>query len=172
MRGRSLNKVQLIGNLGSDPESRFVQSGTAMTTFRVATSYSWTDRETNERRERTDWHRVVCWGRVAEIANQYLKKGSQAYIEGELQTRTYDRDGQTHYITEVNCRELIMLGRNEYDAPSPGNTGYDRPAPTGGQGTYGGGGNHNSRQQSQPTPNRQSNTDTSSDEGVDDDIPF
>ena len=171
MAGRSLNKVQLIGNLGSDPESRYVQSGSAMTNFRIATSKTWTDQQSNQQRERTDWHSVVCWGRLAEIANQYLKKGSQVYIEGELQTRTFDRDGQTQYRTEVNCRELIMLGRTDQSA-GPGNTSYDRPPPVGGGGRDYGNSPSSSRQpQRQPVDAPRQDFDDGDTE-LDDDLPF
>ena len=168
MAGRSLNKVQLIGNLGRDPEIRYLQSGNSMTTFSIATGKTWTDQATNQRRERTDWHNVVCWGRIAEVASQYLHKGSKVYIEGELQTRSFEREGQTHYRTEVNCRELIMLDRAEAGA-GPANTQYDRPAPTGGRG-----GNQDRGQASQPAYGNSTNADVDTDVGsdLDDDLPF
>lgn len=173
MAGRSLNKVQLIGNLGRDPEIRYMQSGNSMTTFSIATGKTWTDQATNTRRERTDWHNIVCWGRLAEVASQYLRKGSHVYIEGELQTRSYEREGQTHYRTEVNCRELIMLDRAD-SSQGPSNTSYDRPAPSGGRGNY------DRSYSNQPRPAQQSfggGSDASqagSDAGsdLDDDLPF
>ncbi|MYD43087.1 MAG: single-stranded DNA-binding protein [Gammaproteobacteria bacterium] len=174
MAGRSLNKVQLIGNLGRDPEIRYMQSGNSMTTFSIATGKTWTDQSTNERRERTDWHNVVCWGRLAEVASQYLHKGSHVYVEGELQTRQYDREGQTHYRTEINCRELIMLGRAEANT-GPSSTSYDRPAPSGGRGNYE---RSYSNQSSQPQqPQRGSGSDASAgdpagDSELEDDLPF
>ena len=168
MAGRSLNKVQLIGNLGRDPEIRYMQSGNSMTTFSIATGKTWTDQATNQRRERTDWHNIVCWGRLAEVASQYLRKGSHVYVEGELQTRQFEREGQTHYRTEVNCREMIMLDRADASS-GPANTQYDRPAPTGGRG-----GNYERSQSSQPSfgggESTQADTEVGSD--LDDDLPF
>ena len=119
---RGINKVILIGNLGRDPEMRYTQSQQPVANFTLATSDSWTDRNTNERRERTEWHRVVCFRRLAEICGEYLHKGSRVYIEGSLQTRSWEgQDGQTRYTTEVVAREMQMLdsrGEGSY-APSP-----------------------------------------------------
>ena len=127
---RGINKVILIGNLGRDPEMRYTQSQQAVANFSVATSESWTDRTTNERRERTEWHRVVCFRRLAEICGEYLHKGSKVYIEGSLQTRSWEgQDGQTRYTTEVVAREMQMLDsrgeggyvpQQEAGAPDPG----------------------------------------------------
>ena len=120
---RGINKVILIGNLGRDPEMRYTQSQQAVANFTLATSDSWTDRNTNERRERTEWHRVVCFRRLAEICGEYLRKGSKVYIEGSLQTRSWEgQDGQTRYTTEVVARDMQMLD-------SRGEGGY---APEGG----------------------------------------
>ena len=112
----SVNKVILVGNLGRDPEIRTMQSGDKVANLSVATSESWNDRQTGERRERTEWHRVVIFGRVAEIAEQYLRKGSKVYVEGSLQTRKWqDQSGQDRYSTEVVLQrfrgELQMLDR-------------------------------------------------------------
>ena len=104
-----VNKVIIIGNLGRDPEMRYTQDQNAVATFSVATSEQWTDRNTNERRERTEWHRVVCFRRLAEICGEYLHKGSKVYIEGQLQTRSWEQDGQTRYMTEVVARNMQML---------------------------------------------------------------
>ena len=110
MAGGSINKVILIGNLGRDPEMRYTQDQSAVATFSVATSDRWTDRTTNERRERTEWHRIVCFRRLAEICGEYLHKGSKVYIEGQLQTRSWEgQDGQTRYTTEVVARDMQML---------------------------------------------------------------
>lgn len=107
----SLNKVMIIGNLGSDPEMRYTPSGTAVANFNVACNRQWTNRETNERQEQTEWVRVVLWNRLAEIASQYLQKGRQVYIEGRLQTREWqDRDGNRRWTTEVIGNEMVMLG--------------------------------------------------------------
>ena len=106
---RGINKVIIIGNLGRDPEVRYTQSGKAVANFTVATSDSWRDRQTNELQERTEWHRVVCFDRLGEIAGEYLRKGSKVYIEGRLQTRSWEQDGQTRYSTEIVSREMQML---------------------------------------------------------------
>lgn len=103
-----VNKVILIGNLGSDPELRDA-NGTPVCNFSIATSESWTDKTTNEKKEQTEWHRLVLWRRNAEIASQYLKKGSKIYIEGKLQTRSYDKEGVKTYTTEVVVDRLQML---------------------------------------------------------------
>ena len=108
---RGINKVILVGNLGADPETRYTTSGSAVTNLSLATSESWTDRQTNERRENTEWHRVVMFGRLAEISEQYLRKGQQVYIEGRIQTRKWQgQDGQDRYTTEIVARDMQMLG--------------------------------------------------------------
>ncbi len=112
----SVNKVILVGNLGRDPEIRTMQSGDKLANFSVATSETWNDRQTGERRERTEWHRVVIFGRLADIAERYLRKGSKVYLEGSLQTRKWqDQSGQDRYSTEVVLQrfrgELQMLDR-------------------------------------------------------------
>ena len=104
-----VNKAILVGNLGSDPELRHTPSGTAVANFNIATTEQWTSK-TGERGERTEWHRIVCWGRLAEISNEYLTKGKQVYIEGRLQTRSWDdRDGNKKYMTEVVAMSMTML---------------------------------------------------------------
>ena len=107
---RGVNKVILIGNLGADPETRYMPSGGAVTNIRMATSESWKDKQTGEQKDRTEWHRITFYGRLAEIAGEYLKKGSQVYIEGKLRTRTYEKEGQTHYSTEIIADNMQMLG--------------------------------------------------------------
>ena len=106
---RGINKVMLIGNVGKDPETRYAQNGSAITRFSVATSESWKDKASGEMQERTEWHNVVCFARLAEIAGEYLRKGSKVYIEGSLRTSSWEADGQKKYRTEVNARELQML---------------------------------------------------------------
>jgi single-strand DNA-binding protein len=106
---RGINKVILVGNLGRDPETRYMPSGGAVTNVSVATSKGWKDRDTGEAKERTEWHRIVFFNRLAEIASEYLKRGSKVYIEGELRTREWERDGQKHYTTEVVANEMQML---------------------------------------------------------------
>lgn len=106
---RGINKVILIGNLGRDPETRYSQSGSAVTNFSLATSESWRDRSSGEQQDRTEWHNVVCFARLAEIAGEYLRKGSKVYIEGSLRTSSWEQEGQKKYRTEVMARELQML---------------------------------------------------------------
>lgn len=106
----SVNKVIIVGHLGRDPETRYLANGDAVTNLAVATSESWKDKNSGEKKEQTEWHRVVLFRKVAEIAQQYLKKGSQVYLEGRLQTRKYDKEGVTHYSTEIVCDEMKMLG--------------------------------------------------------------
>lgn len=114
---RGINKVILIGNLGIDPEVRYSQSGSAVTTLSVATTESWKDKQTGERQDRTEWHRVVCFNRLGEIAGEYLKKGSRVYIEGSLRTRKWqDQQGADRYTTEIVANDLQML-----DSKSAGN---------------------------------------------------
>jgi single-strand DNA-binding protein len=108
---RGVNKVILIGNLGADPETRAMPSGTTVANLRVATSESWRDKQTGEQQERTEWHRVAFFGRLAEVAGEYLRKGSQVYIEGSLRTRKWqDKQGNERYSTEIVGNDLQMLG--------------------------------------------------------------
>ncbi len=110
MASRGLNKVMIIGNLGAEPEVRFTSNGNAMATFSIATSETWRDKTTNEQQERTEWHRIVIYGKLAEIVQQYVHKGSKLYIEGRLQTRKWqDNNGQDRYTTEINANEMQML---------------------------------------------------------------
>ena len=107
----SVNRVTIIGNLGKDPETRYAPSGDAVTNITVATTETWKDKATGEKREATEWHRVVFFGKLAEIAGQYLKKGSQVYLEGKMKTRKWqDKDGHERYTTEINADEMKMLG--------------------------------------------------------------
>lgn len=159
---RGVNKAILIGNLGADPEMRYFTDGTAVCNFRMATSEAWTDRQTGEKREKTEWHRVVAFRRLAEICGQYLKKGSKVYVEGKLQTRTYEKDGQTHYTTEIVANELQML-----DSRGQQQSGPVPPSPYGG----GGGGGGGFQGASQPGQTYNEGGDFSS-MPPDDDIPF
>ncbi len=112
-----INKVILIGNLGADPEIRTTPSGDAVATLRIATSETWKDKQTGERMERTEWHRVILWRRLGEIAQQYLHKGSKVYIEGKITTRKWtDQSGQDRYTTEIQGNELQMLDSRPADA--------------------------------------------------------
>ena len=125
----SVNKVILVGNLGADPETRYLPSGDPVTNLRLATTDSWKDKASGEKKEATEWHRVVLFRRLAEIAGQYLKKGSQVYVEGSLRTRKWtDKDGQERYTTEIRCDDMKMLGsRQGMGAPAGGGGGYDEP---------------------------------------------
>jgi single-strand DNA-binding protein len=105
-----LNRVTLIGRLGKDPEIKYSQAGTAVCQLNVATSESWKDKNTGEKQEKTEWHRCVSFGKKAEVLEKYLSKGSQVYLEGKLQTRNYEKDGQTHYTTEVVVQQFTFLG--------------------------------------------------------------
>jgi single-strand DNA-binding protein len=121
---RGVNKVILIGNIGKDPETRQSNSGGAITNLTLATSESWKDKQSGEMQERTEWHRVSMFGRLAEIAAQYLKKGSKVYIEGSLRTRKYQKDGQDHYATEIVASEMQMLdGAPQGSAPKQTGSG-------------------------------------------------
>jgi single-strand DNA-binding protein len=116
-----VNKVILVGNLGRDPELRYTQGGTPVLNFTLATNEGWTDKATGQRQERTEWHRVVLFGKQAETLNQYLAKGRQVYVEGSLQTREWtDRDGNKRYTTEVKALRLQLLGGRGDAAPAPG----------------------------------------------------
>ena len=133
---RGVNKVILIGNLGSDPEVRYTPDGVPVANFSLATSESWNDRNTGERQERTEWHRLVLWSKLAEIAGQYLKKGAKIYVEGRLQTRSWDdQSGQKRYTTEIVVNDMQMLdSRGEGGGSGGRDTGYNPPGdPSGGQ---------------------------------------
>ena len=145
---RGVNKVIIVGNLGQDPETRYMPSGSAVTNFTVATNESWKDKQTGEQKERTEWHRVSMFNRLAEVAAEYLRKGSQVYIEGKLRTRKWQgKDGSDRYTTEIIADEMQMLGGR------------------GGGGGFGGGdqdgGNKGGSAPPQPGP-----------DDFDDDIPF
>jgi single-strand DNA-binding protein len=122
---RGINKVILVGNLGADPETSYTAGGTAITKIRIATSESWKDKQSGDKQERTEWHRVTFFGRLAEIAGEYLRKGRQVYVEGSLRTDKWqDKDGQDRYTTEVIASEMQMLGGRD-GAPANGqNSGF------------------------------------------------
>jgi single-strand DNA-binding protein len=135
---RGVNKVILVGNLGADPEVKYTAGGTAICTLSVATSESWKDKQTGEQQERTEWHRVKMFGRLAEIAGEYLKKGRQVYVEGSIRTDKYtDKEGVQRYSTDIIGNEMQMLGGNE-----------------GGGGGGGGGGSSSSGSYSRDRPER------------------
>lgn len=121
-----VNKVILIGNLGADPEVRHLESGAAVAQLRIATSETYTDRNSGEKRTQTEWHNVVLWRGLAEIAEKYLNKGNQVYIEGRLRTRSYEQDGTTKYVTEIVGNNLTMLGGARKDNPSEENSAVEQ----------------------------------------------
>ena len=126
-----INKVILVGNLGRDPEVRYTPSGVAVANFTLATSEEWKNRETGEKQEHTEWHRIVAWRRLGEICGEYLHKGSQVYIEGKLQTRSWDdRDGNKRYTTEVLAQTMQMLGSPARPAKAhPADDGFPTEEP-------------------------------------------
>ncbi|MGC8213247.1 single-stranded DNA-binding protein [Ralstonia pseudosolanacearum] len=134
----SVNKVIIVGNLGADPETRYMPSGDAVTNIRVATTDRFKDKGSGEMRESTEWHRISFFGRLAEVAGEYLKKGSQVYVEGRLKTRQWEKDGQKQYSTEIVAEQMQMLGGRQGTGGEGGGGGYSR----GGEGAGGGyGGN-------------------------------
>jgi len=121
----SVNKVIVLGRLGRDPEVRSLDNGNMVANFSVATSETYKDKSTGEKKEKTEWHNIVMWGKAAEIAQKYLKKGDQVYIEGKLQTRSWEKDGVTRYTTEVVGNTLTLLGANNNSGSSEGNVSSD-----------------------------------------------
>jgi len=176
---RGINKVILVGNLGADPETRAMPSGTTVANLRIATSESWRDKQSGEQQERTEWHRVVLFGRLGEIAAEYLKKGSQVYIEGSLRTRKWqDKLGQERYSTEIVGNDMQMLGGRgggggaaggggDFERGSSGGSGGGRGGRSSGGGGGGGGGD--------PYPDEYAHSGGGGGgkaEDFDDDIPF
>lgn len=159
----SVNKVIIVGNLGRDPETRYLPNGDAVTNITVATTDSWKDKSSGEKRESTEWHKVVFYRKLAEIAGQYLKKGSQVYLEGRLKTRKWqDKEGQDRYTTEIEANEMVMLGgRQGQQGPSEGGGNDYNP------GNYSG-----ARPEAQASGNRPAPAKTPSFDDLDDDIPF
>ena len=162
---RGINKVIIVGNLGNDPEVRYSQAGMAMTSISVATSESWKDKTTGEQQERTEWHRIKFFGKLAEIAGEYLKKGSQVYVEGKLRTDKYtDKAGIEKYSTDIIADEMQMLGSKMSGGEGGGNsrpTGGGAPRSSGGGSNESRGGGSN-----QMPPSR------NDDPFPEDDIPF
>jgi single-strand DNA-binding protein len=156
----SVNKVILIGNLGRDPESRYTASGDATCNITIATTETWKDKQSGEKKEATEWHRIVFFGRLAEIVGQYLKKGSQVYVEGSLRTRKWtDKEGHERYTTEIRGDEMKMLGRREGSGDSGGDA-------------YGGGSGGHSAGTSEVPPAPPASKKPAFDDLGDDDIPF
>ena len=146
----SINKVILVGNLGQDPEVKQMPNGGAVTNISIATTESWKDKATGEKRENTEWHRVVFFNRLAEVAGQYLRKGSQVYVEGNLRTNSWEDNGVKKYSTEIVAREMQMLGSKSMDINSSPST----------------------EQFKQPVSPQHAPSNSSSDGGFDIDIPF
>jgi single-strand DNA-binding protein len=132
-----INKVTLVGRLGKDPETKYMSSGDCVCNFSIATSESWKDKQTGEKKERSEWHRITAWRKLGEICGKYLKKGSLVYLEGKIQTRTWEKDGQTQYSTEIVAENMKMLNGGEKQerrprAPKssgPGEYQYPQPEP-------------------------------------------
>jgi single-strand DNA-binding protein len=138
---RGINKVILIGNLGKDPETRYMPSGGAVTNVTLATSETWKDKNSGEQQERTEWHRVVFFNRLGEIAGEYLRKGSKVYVEGSLRTRKWQgQDGQDRYTTEIVASEMQMLdsrgGSASFDAPQQSSAPQSKSAPSAAPASY------------------------------------
>jgi single-strand DNA-binding protein len=169
---RGINKVILVGNLGNDPEVRYTTSGTAIASLSIATSESWTDKQSGEKQERTEWHRVKMFGRLAEISGEYLKKGRQVYIEGSLRTDKYtDKSGVEKYSTDIIASEMQMLGGNEGGGGGGGQR--ERPQASGGGQRQGGGNYGGSSRGSDDHGSQQRQAPPPADSGfADDEIPF
>ena len=170
-----MNKAILIGRLGKDPEVRFLPDGAAVCNFTMATSEKWRDRQTGEKREKTEWHSIVAWKRLAEICGEYLSKGSQVYIEGKLQTRSWEADdGSTRYKTEIVVQNMEMLG-GKRDGGQRQQQGYGHPAGGGAPGGNAPAGNEQPTNQ-MPGGGYQNNTNQGGGNmrmpGEDSDIPF
>jgi single-strand DNA-binding protein len=153
---RGVNKAILVGNLGNDPDMRYTAGGAAIANISIATAESWKDKNTGEQQERTEWHRVVFFGRLAEIVGEYLRKGSQIYVEGRLQTRKWqDKEGQDRYTTEIVANEMQMLG-----GKGGGSTSYDSAPQT------------QPKQSNAPAPQAAPASNAAPADDFDDDIPF
>ena len=126
-----VNKVIIVGRLGRDPEVRYTPDGTAVTNLSVATSLEWKDKNTGEKKEKTEWHRVVVFRKLAELCGEYLSKGRQVYVDGRLQTRSWEKDGQTHYTTEIVANEIQFLG-GKSEGNQPPTASPDAYGPVGG----------------------------------------
>ena len=149
---RGINKVIIVGNLGDDPDVRHMPNGNAVTRISIATSENWKDKQTGQSNERTEWHRVVFFNRLGEIAGEYLKKGSKIYVEGQLRTNQWEKDGQKHYTTEIIAREMQML-----DGKIDGNQGQP---------------NNRHQQSNQGNTNSSQSFESGPPADFDDDIPF
>ena len=176
---RGVNKVILIGNLGADPETRFMPSGGAGTNIRLATSETWKDRQTGQQQERTEWHRVVFFNKLGEIAGEYLKKGSKVYVEGSIRTRKWQgQDGQDRYTTEIVANEMQMLDGRGGGGDGGGYQNQGGGQPTGYEnqdydyGQQGGGQQGGGDQRAKPAGGQQGGGFSGPADDFDDDIPF
>lgn len=167
MAVRGINKVILVGRLGKDPEVRYIPNGGAVANLQVATSETWRDKQTGEMREQTEWHRVVLFGKLAEVAGEYLRKGAQVYIEGQLRTRSWEDNGITRYVTEILVKTtgtMQMLGRAA--------GAQTQPEPQAEAGTKKGGAKTKGRGRKAAQPEPQPQPPEGEDYGFSDDIPF
>jgi len=163
---RGVNKVILVGNLGADPETRAMPSGTTVANIRIATSESWKDKQTGEQQERTEWHRVALFGRLGEIAAEYLRKGSQVYIEGSIRTRKWqDKEGKERFSTEIVANEMQMLGGR-------GGGGGEGGGSRGGGRDFGGSGATRAHEDYGDAPSGGGGSGGGARDDLDDDIPF
>ena len=160
MASRGVNKVILVGNVGGDPETRYMPNGNAVTNLTIATSETWKDKNTGQQQEKTEWHRITFYQKLAEIVAEYVKKGSKLYVEGRLQTRSWEQDGIKRYATDIIANEMQMLdsrGGNSQGAPQNSGGGYQQQAPA---------------QSSRPAPAQQPQQAPAGMDSFDDDIPF
>ena len=165
---RGVNKVILVGNVGGDPEVRYMPSGGAVTNLTLATSESWKDKQSGQPQERTEWHRVVFFNRLAEIAGEYVRKGSKLYVEGSLRTRQWEQDGVKRYTTEIVASEMQMLDSRQGGAQQGG--GFQQQAAP--QQNYQQAPGGAAPQQAQSTPQQPAQQPGGFDSDFDDDIPF
>ncbi|MBC54887.1 MAG: single-stranded DNA-binding protein [Gammaproteobacteria bacterium] len=179
MASRGVNKVILVGNVGKDPETRYLPSGGAVTNVALATSETWKDKNTGQAQEKTEWHRIVFFNRLAEIVNEYVRKGSKLYIEGRLQTRSWEQDGITRYATEIVANEMQMLdsrgggGGGGQDDQFGQNSRQEPQSSYGGGPSGGSGGHAGAARGGQPQQPAGNNPSRPADfDNFDDDIPF
>ena len=158
MASRGVNKVILVGNVGNDPEVRYMPNGNAVANVSIATSETWKDKNTGDQQEKTEWHRVVFFNRLAEIVEQYVKKGSKLYLEGRLQTRSWEQDGVKRYTTEIVANEMQMLDSR---GAGQGDSNFGQGAPA-----------QQAQPQGQPQGGGQQGSAAPSFDNFDDDIPF
>lgn len=176
MASRGVNKVILVGNVGKDPETRYLPSGGAVTNVALATSETWKDKNTGQAQEKTEWHRIVFFNRLAEIVNEYVRKGSKLYIEGRLQTRSWEQDGITRYATEIVANEMQMLdsrGGGGQDDQFGQNSRQQPQSSYGGGPSASSGGQTGAARGGQPQQPAGNNPSRPADfDNFDDDIPF